>query len=367
MKNKAAAQASLRKLIFGAVVLAGVFFVCVALILGWILQAPIGKERAEITVSMPRTGGLFEGSSATYRGVAIGRVTKIDLAEGEGIDVTVRLSPGAKVPKDSVAKVRSLSPVGEQYVDFRPTTASGPYLKDGDRVSATAEDLPVSIAKMVSGLQAALRQVDPDKVRTVLREVNTAFEGSGDDLRQLVDNTEMLLETIDETLPTFERVLVNGRTTLQIVSQNREKLITFAAAAASVGTWYLNWDPQVRAILTRIPKDLTQVQVLLNDVDRRLPKFMKEVNALTKLLALHGPALTATLETVPFGIGKFASVMRNGYFNVTANINGQSVCSYGVTRRNPTHTDRQSPNLNGQCGTGAPWRSAQHAPPALTQ
>ncbi len=367
MKNKAAAQASLRKLVVGAVVLFGVFVLCVAVIFSWILQAPLGKERAEITVQMPRTGGLFEGSEATYRGVAVGRVTRIDLAEDDGIEVTVRLKPGAEVPKDSTAKVRSLSPVGEQYVDFRPTSAGGPYLADGDTISASATDLPVSIAKMVSGLQAALRQVDPDKVRTVLREVNTAFEGSGDDLRELVDNTELLLETIDTTMPTFERVLVNGRTTLQIVTRNRAEFVTLAAAAARIGTWYLDWDPGVRQLLTRVPKDLAKVQILLTDVDRRLPKFMKEVNALSRMLALHGPALTATLRTVPYGIGQFASVMRNGYFNVTANINGQELCDYGVTRRNPTHVDRQSPNLNGHCGSGAPWRSAAHAPPALTR
>ncbi len=368
MKNKAAAQASLRKLVIGAVILAGVFFLCVALILGWILKAPIGRERPEITVSMPRTGGLFEGSAATYRGVEVGRVTKIELSKkGEGIDVTVRLDPGTDVPRDSEAKVRSLSPVGEQYVDFRPKTSGGPYLADGDRVSATAEDLPVSIAKMVSGLQAALRQVDPDKVRTVLHEVNVAFAGSADDLHELVANTEDLLETIDTNLPTMERVLRNGRTTLQIFVDNRATLIDFAAAAARIGTWYVDWDPRVRTLLTQVPGDLKYFNTLVDDVDRRLPAFLTEVNGLGLLLATHAPGLQATLQTVPYGIGRFASVMRGGYMNVTANFNGQKVCDYGTTRRNPTHVDRGSPNLSGQCGPGAPWRGANHAPPALSR
>ncbi|CAM3203795.1 MlaD family protein [Nocardioides dubius] len=366
MKNKAAAHASLRALVTGAVVLAGVFALCIALLMSWVLKAPLGRERPEITVTMPRTGGLFEGSAATYRGVEVGRVTKIDLGSGS-VEVTVRLDPGEKVPRNSVAKVRSLSPVGEQYLDFRPEAAGGPYLADGDRVAAQAGDLPVSIAKMVSGLQGALRQVDPEKVRTVLREVNTAFEGSGEDLHRLVENTEVLLETIDTSMPQIERVLVNGRTTLQIFADNRAVLIRFATLAARVGTWYLAWDPAVHRMLTRLPGDLATVNTLLTKVDDNLPGFLEEINKLSKMLALHGPHLQATLALTPYGIGRFASVMRGGYMNVVANLNGQRTCDYGVTRRNPTHTDRQAPALSGRCGSGEPWRSAEHAPGPLTQ
>ncbi len=269
------------------------------------------------------------------------------------------------MPEDSAAKVRSLSPVGEQYVDFRPASSGGPFLADGDRVTATAEDLPVSIAKMVSGLQSALRQVDPDKVRTVLKEVNIAFEGSSEDLRQLVDNTELLLETVDTSLPTLERFLENGRTSLQIFVDNREQLLGFAAAAARIGTWYVAWDPTVRTLLTQVPRDLVHFNTLVSDLDRRLPDFLDQVNEFGLLLARHAPALQATLEMVPYGLGRFASVMRNGYMNVTANLNGQKTCDYGSQRRNPTHVDRQAPDLDGQCGDGAPWRGANHAPPAL--
>lgn len=368
MKNKAAARATLGKLLLGALVLAGVFIVCVSLLLSWILKAPIGQDRAEITVSMPRTGGLFEGSAATYRGVEVGRVTKIELAKnGPGIEATVRLDAGVKVPRNSSAKVRSLSPVGEQYVDFRPATSGGPYLEAGDRLEATAEDLPVSIAKMVTGLQAALRQVEPDKVRTVLREINIAFDDSSDDLLQLLDNTELLLETIDTNLPTLERVLVNGKTTLEIIADTEATLLRIASTAARIGTWYVAWDPTVRGLLTQVPKDLVHVNTLIKAVDRRFPDFLAVVNDFGLMMARHAPALQATLSTVPYGIGRFASVMRDGYMNVTANLNGQKTCKYGGQPRNPTHVDRHEPNLDGQCGPGGPWRGANHAPGPLAR
>ncbi|KQY64129.1 MULTISPECIES: MlaD family protein [unclassified Nocardioides] len=368
MKNKAAAKASLGKLIFGAAVLAGVLVACLVLLFAWILQAPIGKQKAEITVTMPRTGGLFEGSSASYRGVEVGEVKKIEL-DGSGVKVTVDLKSGVEIPADVVAKVRSLSPVGEQYIDFRPNRTGGPYLADGDRVSATADDLPVSLAKMVSGLQAAMRQVDPDKVRTVLREVNTAFAGSGDDLRKLLANTETLLDTVDTTWPTAERVLTQGRTTLKIFADNRQLLVDWAASAATVGTWFVQWNPDVRAILSRMPGDLADVMVLIDGVDHRLPGLLKNVNPLTKFLALRGPHLQATLSMTPYGLGRFASVMYNGYMNVTASLQKtQPYCNYGTDRGSPTEgTGGRDLYLNGHCTGSAPWRGANHAPAPLTR
>ncbi len=335
MKNKKAAKASLGKLIFGAAVLAGVLVLCLILIFAWILQAPLGKDQDEITVTMPRTGGLFEGSSASYRGVEVGEVKSIVL-DGKGVKVTVKLKSDVQIPQDVEAKVRSLSPVGEQYIDFRPRTTGGPYLADGDRVTATAEDLPVSIAKMVSGLQAAMRQVDPDKVRSVLHEINTAFDGSGEELRQLLANTETLLDTVDTTWPTAEKVLTQGRTTLKIFADNRQLLTDFAASAATVGTWFLQWNPQLREVLTRMPGDLADVMVLIDGVDHRLPGLLKNVNPLTKFLALRGPHLQATLSMTPYGLGRFASVMYNGYMNVTASLEETpSICTYVDNKGDP--------------------------------
>ncbi|NYG57793.1 phospholipid/cholesterol/gamma-HCH transport system substrate-binding protein [Nocardioides daedukensis] len=366
MKNKKVATASLGKLIFGAAVLGVVLIACLALLFAWILRAPIGQERAEITVTMPFTGGLFEGSAATYRGVNIGEVTHIDL-DNKGVRATVRLKAGAKVPRQVEAKVRSLSPVGEQYVDFRPTSAEGPYLRSGDVVAADAKDLPVSLAKMVTGLQAAMRQVDPDKVRTVLKELNIAFAGSGDDLDALLTNTETILETLDTSWPQVENILKDGKTSLEMFADNRETLVSFAASAATVGTWFIDWNPDLVKVLKTMPADLTNLMVLIDGVDRRLPGVLKDLNPLSRFLALRGPHLQATLEMTPYGFGRFASVMYNGYMNVTANINGQKTCDYGVKKNDPmSGPDKRQTLTDGHCGE-FPWRGANHAPPALSR
>ena len=76
----------------------------------------------------------------TYRGVQIGKVTAIGLTPN-GAKATLTIDTSPKIPADLQAEVRSISAVGEQYVDLLPRTDSPPYLDDG---SVITKDTPRS-------------------------------------------------------------------------------------------------------------------------------------------------------------------------------------------------------------------------------
>ena len=78
-----------------------------------------------------QSGGIFTGAEVTYRGVTIGRVSKMKLTD-KGVDVILSINKSEdKIPTDSLALVGNKSAVGEQYVELQPQTDNGPYLKDG--------------------------------------------------------------------------------------------------------------------------------------------------------------------------------------------------------------------------------------------
>ncbi len=70
-----------------------------------------------VHVLLPSSGGLFEGSEVTYRGVKIGEVSKMSVQD-KGLRVDVALEDDAKVPAASPVYVHNLSAVGEQYLSF---------------------------------------------------------------------------------------------------------------------------------------------------------------------------------------------------------------------------------------------------------
>ena len=94
------------------------------------MQVPtmLGVGRFTVTLHLPDTGGLYRFSNVTDRGVQVGRVTRVDpTAAGATAELSLDTSP--RIPADVQANVRSVSAVGEQYVDLMPRAGGPPFLQ----------------------------------------------------------------------------------------------------------------------------------------------------------------------------------------------------------------------------------------------
>ena len=215
-----------------------VLVVAVAYIFAAVLDQPLTSQPVEVKVELAQTGGLFEGSAVTYRGVKVGKVTKI-LPADDGVLATVSITTGTDIPKDSVARVRSLSPVGEQYLDFQPEKADGPFLATGDVIPAESTDLPKSLSSTVIAVNNVLRQIDDKKLRIVLGELSTGLSSTGEDLGRILDQGSAILATLDAVWPETDRLITNAGTVLSIPTDNADSLRQLADSSkkfASTGT-----------------------------------------------------------------------------------------------------------------------------------
>ena len=86
------------------------------------MQAPtlLGIGHITVTLQLPAAGGLYRFSNVTYRGVQVGKVTEVQTVDGKRVEATLSLNTSPKIPANLKAKVRSVSAVGEQYVDLQP-------------------------------------------------------------------------------------------------------------------------------------------------------------------------------------------------------------------------------------------------------
>ena len=97
-------------------------------------------------LELPETGGLYRFSNVTYRGVQIGKVTAVG-PTASGAEATLSLDASPKIPADVHAAVRSISAVGEQYIDLVPRSESAPYLRDGSVINARDTSIPPPVKK----------------------------------------------------------------------------------------------------------------------------------------------------------------------------------------------------------------------------
>src|SRR3954449_9285466 len=91
-----------------------------------------------------QSGGIFTGAEVTYRGVTVGKVSKMKLTDN-GVDVILSINKSEDtIPAKTLALVGNKSAVGEQYVELQPQTDNGPYLKDGSQIATPQTQTPVS-------------------------------------------------------------------------------------------------------------------------------------------------------------------------------------------------------------------------------
>ena len=336
---------------------------CVFYIFGSVLKTPLLEDSPTITVEMPRTGGLFKGSQATFRGVRVGKVTALDLGK-DGVEATVKLAGGTKIPADSQVAVRSLSPVGEQYLDFQPADMKGPYLEDGSRIAASAVDLPQTLGNMAITLNKLIEQIDPKKVEVILNEVATGLSGAERDLQTLVKDGSQLLRTFDENWPVTERLLKDGNVLLRIGTDNSANILQIARNSKLFASWLRRYDPTLFRLLDRAPGQLEELRRVVRDARETLPQLLDPAITLSDVMAAHDPHIRELLVQFPRGFNALAGAISNGAGHLDVIMQRTETCDYPTPERSPRATTRRPLQDEGSCPKGPvlSQRGAQWAP-----
>jgi phospholipid/cholesterol/gamma-HCH transport system substrate-binding protein len=328
-----------------------------------VLDTPLLHSTRTVRVEMASTGGLFEGSAVTYRGVKVGKVRSINLSPG-GVVANVALTSRDRIPVDSVAKVRSLSPVGEQYLDFQPRTAAGPYLEDGSIVPASTTDLPKTLAETVISVNRVLDQVDDTQLHTLLSQLATGLAGTGQEVGELVDQGALLLTELDRIWPETDRVIDNSGPVLDIATNRADDIRQLARSSREFAGFLEDYDPELRATLHDAPGQIAQLQGLVADAQTVLPGFLQVAVRFSDLFRPYTQQLGGILAGYSPGLGVLGAAIRGGQLLIEGIPQRSTRCDYGTPRRDPKDPDRRPLVTSGHCAGSQEHlqRGAAHAP-----
>ncbi|GAB3217889.1 MCE family protein [Mycolicibacterium hippocampi] len=271
-----------------------------SVMIGVYLQAPIllGIGRMTVTVELPATGGLYEFSNVTYRGVQIGKVTEVRPTR-EGAVATLSLNTSPKIPADLHAAVLSVSAVGEQYVDLQPSNESGPYLQEGSVIPVANTSIPQAVGPMLDQVSALIGSVPKDKISPLLDETFKAFNGSGYDFGSLLDSSSQLIGEVNAVADQTRSLVDDSRPLLDGQVQSIEAIRTWSDSLKGVSEQLVINDPQVRTLLQEGPGAADEASRLFDQLKPTLPLLLANLTSLGQIGVTYHPSLEQLLVLLP--------------------------------------------------------------------
>ena len=264
------------------------------------LQVPtlLGLGHIEVTLKLPSSGGLYRFSNVTYRGVQIGKVTELK-ATRDGAQATLSLDSSPSVPADVQAAVRSVSAVGEQYVDLQPRSDVGPYLHDGSVIAADHTSIPQQVGPMLEQVSALIGSIPKDRLHALLDESGKAFNGAGFDLGSLMDSSSKLAAAAKGVGERSRSLIEDSGPLLDSQAQTTDSLRTWAHSLADVTDQLVADDPHTRRLLHDGPSAADEASQLLTQVKATLPVLLANLTSLGQVGVTYNASLRQLLVLLP--------------------------------------------------------------------
>lgn len=288
----------------------------------------------EVTMEMPHSGGLYPSAQVSYRGVRVGRVTRLTAAVG-GVTATLRLDDEVSVPADVDAEIRSMSAVGEQYVDLVPHAGGqNDLLRNGSVIAASSVSLPTPTGTTLRAVEQLVDSLPQDDLRATIDEVGTAF-GDGDDLGRLIEASSAFQEEATANLPATVDLLSDLRTVLETQASTTPQVRASLADLRAVSDRVVAADPLLRSLVADGPAVLDDIDKLSTNLQGSLPGMLADSWTTTNVLSTYREGIEHLFTVFPAVVSAGQSVfdysgdelkVRLGF---KTNVNTPRLCTEG--------------------------------------
>jgi phospholipid/cholesterol/gamma-HCH transport system substrate-binding protein len=323
------------------------------------------------------SGGIFTGAEVSYRGVTVGRVSGMKLTKS-GVDVMLSIDKSHEnIPKDTKAVVANRSAVGEQYVDLQPETKSKPYLQDGSVIPTDKTETPIPTTKLLRDISNTTESVNKKSLRITVRELGTAFNGTGQDLGRIIDTSNDFIEAANNNFDVTTALLKDSNTVLTTQIDKTSDIKSFAHDLSLFTGTVAASDPDLRRVIENGSATANELRTFLNENKVDLGQLINNLVTTGQITGKHLAGTELILTVYPYVVaGGYTVVakdstthMYDAHFGLILQ-QDPSVCDKGYLppsqRRNPNTQRGNAPMVTtvhcAEPASQSSARGAQHAP-----
>jgi phospholipid/cholesterol/gamma-HCH transport system substrate-binding protein len=339
-----------RMIALAVVIVVGVYYIVFD-----VMQFRVASQPFGVTVRMASAGGLYSGADVTYRGVQVGTVTALDLNPGD-VSAQLAIDAGSQIPDNGVVRVKELSALGEQYLDFQPASGRGPDLRAGTVVPARRVVLPTPIGTTLVDLGTMLQSLNPEDLQTNETFLASAFIGTGSDLRTIIVTGQQLFNALVKAQPETVNLIVDGQKDLHTLEATDGDFGTFSAGLASLTGQLRASNSDLQALVGNSAAAESQLNPFLADNSTQIAGLVSGLATDARVSDQFQPEVDAIFSLLPMVSDDLASVAGGGQIHGEVTFNtADPVCPYVPGAQMPGPTQKELlPSLSNTCTNSAP-------------
>lgn len=330
------------------------------------LQADPFRSTYAVRVRFAESGGLQPNRDVTVRGVRVGEVKSVQLADGVVVAVAA-IDNSVRIPADSTVRVAALSPAGEQYLDFVPRTSVGPFLADGATIGVDRTSAPVTLAQLLGDMNGAVVQLDPAKLASIVHELGGSPQAP-QKLAAIIQGGTFMITTLGSVLPQTVGLLRNSEIVLSTVRDLSPGLAATAAELDRTAAGMERMTGGYRTLLAQSPRALHAMDDIIADNSPTMVQLLGNLATVAQMSYLHVPALREFFfpEQRPgSAVDALAGAFHDNAVWALVNLYPRKQCDYDLPRKPITAPDYPEPYLYTYCTDPDPSlvvRGARNAP-----
>jgi phospholipid/cholesterol/gamma-HCH transport system substrate-binding protein len=343
------------------------------------LDRLIFDDSYRVVAHFKDSGGIFAGAGVSYRGVTVGQVGELVVTD-DGVDVVLEIDDdSAEIPLDTNALVANRSAVGEQYVDLLPNTDEGPYLGENSEIEQSKTATPIPPTQLLVDLDEMVNSVNKDSLRTVVSEMGKAFNGTGEDLGQIIDTSNSFIRTANDNFEVTTSLIKDSNTVLKTQLDSASNIQSFARDLALFSDTLVDSDADLRRVIDNGSATANQLRRFLEDNQVNLGQLINNLVTTGEVTVKHLDGIEQVLVLYPYvvegGYTVVAKDPKTGLYDAHFGLILQTephVCTEGYDPgqiRGPEDRSDKPMDMDAQCTepqAQSNARGSQHAPRAGT-
>ncbi|KBA07752.1 MCE-family protein Mce4F [Mycobacterium tuberculosis M1449] len=263
------------------------------------LPATFGIGTYGVSADFVAGGGLYKNVNVTYRGVAVGRVESVGL-NPNGVTAHMRLNSGTAIPSNVTATVRSVSAIGEQYIDLvPPENPSSTKLRNGFRIQRQNTRIGQDVADLLRQAETLLGSLGDTRLRELLHEAFIATNGAGPELARLIESARLLVDEANANYPQVSQLIDQAGPFLQAQIRAGGDIKSLADGLARF-TWQLRAaDPRLRDTLADAPDAIDEANTAFSGIRPSFPALAASLANLGRVGVIYHKSIEQLLVVFP--------------------------------------------------------------------